>query len=115
MRGSSRRGIILAEVRRAEQTPGRTPIPGKEFTMDRRCCAAVVLFVAVAALGPPGRTQNPAPAKAADDGGWTMDFPEERGDLGPTGRNRYFILEPGYRMVLRKGDLELIKAVLPET
>jgi hypothetical protein len=89
---------------------------GKEFTVDRRFCAAIVLFaslVAVAALGPPARTQNPA--KPADEGGWTMDFPEERGDLGPTGRNRYFILEPGYQMVLRKGDLELIKAVLPET
>ena len=39
----------------------------------------------------------------------------EPGELGPTGRNPYFILEPGYFLVLRKGNEELTITVLDET
>src|SRR5262249_51522513 len=35
--------------------------------------------------------------------GWTTEFAVDRKDLGPTGRNPYFILEPGYTLVLEAG------------
>jgi hypothetical protein len=70
-------------------------------------------------LGPPGRTEGQAPPKDAkvekDDRTWTDDFPVEPGELGPTGRNPYFILEPGYFLVLAKGNEELTITVLDET
>ncbi|MGH7352005.1 MAG: hypothetical protein ACREJJ_06470 [Candidatus Methylomirabilales bacterium] len=39
----------------------------------------------------------------------------EKGELVPTGRNPYFILEPGYTLVLEGGDLQVIITVLSET
>ena len=47
--------------------------------------------------------------------GWTKDFPIDKGELVPTGRNPYFILEPGYTLLLEGGDLQLIITVLNET
>jgi hypothetical protein len=38
-----------------------------------------------------------------------------KGDLSPTGRNPYFILEPGYRLVLEEGKEQLVITVLDET
>jgi hypothetical protein len=46
---------------------------------------------------------------------WTTDFPIEKQDLASTGRNPYFILEPGYYLVLKGGDVELTMTVLNET
>jgi hypothetical protein len=46
---------------------------------------------------------------------YTDSFPVGPGELGPTGRNPYFILEPGYQLVLRGGGLELTKLVLDRT
>ena len=47
--------------------------------------------------------------------GWTADFSAEKADLVATGRNPYFILEPGYFLVL-EGDTEQLKiTVLEET
>lgn len=46
---------------------------------------------------------------------WTTDFPIEKQDLAATGRNPYFILEPGYYLVLKGGDVELTMTVLNET
>jgi hypothetical protein len=46
---------------------------------------------------------------------WTTDFPIEKQDLASTGRNPYFILEPGYYLVLKGGDVELTITVLNET
>lgn len=46
---------------------------------------------------------------------WTADFSSEKPDLGPTGRNPYFILEPGYVLTLEDGDEQLIITVLKET
>lgn len=39
----------------------------------------------------------------------------EPGELGSTGRNPYFVLEPGYRLVLEGGDEGLTITVLAET
>ncbi|MBA4064096.1 MAG: hypothetical protein C0501_10365 [Isosphaera sp.] len=75
--------------------------------------------IVLLALGLPGRTEPqdkpPKDAKADKDGPWTESFPVEPGELGPTGRNPYFILEPGYVLVLRKGNEELTVTVLDET
>jgi hypothetical protein len=63
-----------------------------------------------------------APSTRADDKdkedhlkGWTWDFSAEKPDLVSTGRNPYFILEPGYVLVLEGGDEQLTVTVLEET
>lgn len=79
----------------------------------------IVMLIAWIAFAPPARTQPKdqaaKDAKADKDGPWTDDFPVEPGELGPTGRNPYFILEPGYFLILRKGNEELTITVLDET
>ena len=52
----------------------------------------------------------------ADDR-WTANFPlaMEKNDLVATGRNPYFILEPGYVLVLEGGGAQLTITVLDET
>ena len=47
--------------------------------------------------------------------GWTADFAAEKPDLVATGRNPYFVLEPGYVLVLEKGDKRLVVTVKDET
>jgi hypothetical protein len=46
---------------------------------------------------------------------WTSEFPIDKQDLASTGRNPYFILEPGHTVVLRGGNEELTITVLNET
>ena len=46
---------------------------------------------------------------------WTREFSVERDELGPTGRNPFFILEPGYTITLVDGTDRLVITVLPET
>ncbi|HTG93760.1 MAG TPA: hypothetical protein VL866_14310 [Pyrinomonadaceae bacterium] len=53
--------------------------------------------------------------KNAKDRPWTMAFNAAPGDLTTTGRNTYFILEPGYELVLADGDKQLVVTVLDET
>src|SRR6058998_4006963 len=48
-------------------------------------------------------------------GDWTSRFVMEGDELVSVGRNRYFILEPGYQMVLEGGGTQLIITVLNET
>ena len=62
------------------------------------------------------------PAPAADDKteggdleGWSSDFSAEKEALVSTGRNPYFILEPGYQLVLEGGNERLVISVLAET
>jgi hypothetical protein len=47
--------------------------------------------------------------------GWTDRFTIEPGDLTSTGRNPYFVLEPGYQLVLEEGVERLVITVLNET
>jgi len=49
------------------------------------------------------------------DDGWTREFHVEPGELASTGRNPYFILEPGYALVLEGGTTRLVITVLNET
>ena len=46
---------------------------------------------------------------------WTESFGVEPGELTSTGRNPYFVLEPGYRLTLEHGDERLVITVLDET
>lgn len=73
------------------------------------------VLLALVAFVPSGRT-GPQDGKAdKDTRPWTDFFAVEPGELGPTGRNPFFILEPGYVLVLRKGNEELTVTVLDET
>jgi hypothetical protein len=46
---------------------------------------------------------------------WTNDFSAEKDALVSTGHNTFFILEPGYQLVLEKGKERLVITVLNET
>ena len=72
--------------------------------------AAVVGFVVVGAATS-GDDKNTEEVFA----GWTSDFSTEKPDLVSTGRNPYFILEPGYVLVLESGDERLVVTVKDET
>ena len=67
-----------------------------------------VIGVVVAGLWAAG----PAGVQAKD---WARDFPVEAGELASTGRNPYFILEPGYTLVLEGKGERLVVTVLDET
>jgi hypothetical protein len=56
-------------------------------------------------------------AQAQDPGrqAWRDTFAVDKANLADSGRSTYFILEPGYRMVLRKGKDTLTVTVLQET
>jgi hypothetical protein len=47
--------------------------------------------------------------------GWQQEFGIAKCNLLATGRNEYFILEPGYQLVLEGGDTKLQITVLDET
>lgn len=55
------------------------------------------------------------PAQSADDKSWVRDFKVDPNELSSTGRNPYFILEPGYFLALEKGGERLTITVLDET
>jgi hypothetical protein len=46
---------------------------------------------------------------------WTSEFAVDKRELSATGRNTYFILEPGYRLVFEDGNERLVITVLAET
>ncbi|PYN16132.1 MAG: hypothetical protein DME05_09420 [Candidatus Rokuibacteriota bacterium] len=54
-------------------------------------------------------------AACARFGDWTSVFLVEKDELLSVGRNPYFILEPGYRLVLEGDGAQLIITVLNET
>lgn len=46
---------------------------------------------------------------------WTTDFGVEKAELASSGRNPYFILEPGYQLTLEDGNERLVITVLKQT
>jgi len=54
-------------------------------------------------------------AAAQEDAVFTTDFAAERDALTATGKNAYFVLEPGVQLVLEDGDERLVITVLNET
>lgn len=60
------------------------------------------------------------PAEIANEqknaaGSWATEFAVEKSDLSATGRNTYFILEPGYQLTFEGGKERLVITVLAET
>jgi hypothetical protein len=76
-------------------------------------CLSLLAFVGLVAF----HTLAPSAEKEKDDpfAGWSADFAAEKADLVATGRNPYFILEPGYVLVLAGGGEEVTITVLAET
>lgn len=60
-------------------------------------------------------TDTRANQQKKDDSSWTTEFAVEKGELSSTGRNPYFILEPGYQSVFEGGKERLVITVLDET
>lgn len=54
-------------------------------------------------------------AQTRDDQTWTSDFRLEPDELTSIGRNPYFILEPGYLLMLEAGNERQTITVLNET
>jgi|GEM_PF-2673464 len=54
-------------------------------------------------------------AQTSDSQTWTSDFRLQPDELTSVGRNPYFILEPGYVLVLAAGNQRLTITVLNET
>jgi hypothetical protein len=52
---------------------------------------------------------------AQDEQSWTQVFTLDPGELSSTGRNPYFVLEPGYQLVLEEGTERLTITVLDAT
>ena len=67
----------------------------------------LILVVASAAVLVPGQGEP--------DAAWTQDFPVEPGELVSTGRKPFFVLEPGYTLVLEDDEDRLVVTVLDET
>jgi hypothetical protein len=55
------------------------------------------------------------PAAQQADERWTRAFTVDAGDWASSGRNPYFVLEPGYGLVLQDGAVQLVITVLDET
>ena len=76
----------------------------------RRCFFALLLVAPGAVFSQAGKT---APGRQ-----WTAGFRLTSCDFAPAGRLEYFILEPGYRLILEgreKQPVRLIVTVMPET
>lgn len=69
---------------------------------------ALVLMAAITTLA----CVSASAAAAAD---WTSEFTLDKSDLASTGRNPYFILEPGYQLVLKDDEGVLTVTVLNDT
>lgn len=54
-------------------------------------------------------------ARRGDTGSAADSAQRQPPDLGPTGRNDFYILEPGYQLVLERGRERLEVTVLPDT
>ena len=82
-----------------------------------RQTGAVIVVTGLMLLGVIGCTsaRRSIPADERSDAGWREHFDVRRSDLGPTGSNAYFVLEPGTVATFRDEDEELVITVLDET
>ncbi len=53
--------------------------------------------------------------QSSADTSWTSEFAVEKGELSPTGRNPYFVLEPGYQLHFENSKEQLTITVLNDT
>jgi uncharacterized Fe-S cluster protein YjdI len=77
--------------------------------MMRRTFQTVLTMAAMLALSA-AWTQDKAPSS-----GWQEEFDISKCTMMTTGRNPYFVLEPGFQLVLEGGDTKLHITVLNET
>jgi len=70
-----------------------------------------IIFIGLLAY----RMDAQANEQKKDGSTWTTKFAVERSELSTTGRNPYFILEPGYQLVFEGGKERLVITVLDET
>ena len=79
------------------------------------CCfsAAAVIGIAFLESGAGAGAEKKKGDKQS--GAWTDDFSSEKADLVSTGRNPYFILEPGFQRVLEGGNERFVNTVFNET
>lgn len=78
--------------------------------------AGVAVFMAMSRSRNADSTAVEGSAAGTRDGtAYTADFSGDADELTATGRNPYFILEPGHTEVLRDGGDELVITVLDET
>lgn len=76
--------------------------------------SAIPALVALLAVSSPASPAiMPAPPQASSD--WTSSFGVEPGELASTGRNPFFVLEPGYQLTLEDGKDRLVITVLNDT
>lgn len=73
--------------------------------------AAIVIMAMISAPNHV-RAQN---ASAQNDSSWQKEFGLSERTLSPTGRNPYFVLEPGFQLVLQNEEEKLTITVLDET
>jgi uncharacterized membrane protein YkoI len=73
------------------------------------------LGIAVMALAVVGLAACAKSEQAGGAAGWKDGFAVDKNDLARTGRNPYFILEPGYRLHVSSGKDTLVVSVLEET
>ena len=71
----------------------------------------VIVFLTAVTIAP----QRAACSQPPDQNPWTSTFAVEPGELVATGRNPYFILEPGYQLILEGGSVRLAVTVLDTT
>jgi hypothetical protein len=69
----------------------------------------ILLIIAASLVFTPAWSQVRAPERS-----WQEEFELERCTLETTGRNRYFVLEPGFQLVLEGGGTKLQITVLNE-
>jgi len=74
----------------------------------RHGVAGIALVATLASGAGPG-------APAQGDRTWTREFAVDKRELRSTGRNPYFVLEPGFSIVLEEGAERVTKTVLNET
>ena len=75
--------------------------------------AAAVVALLTASLAAGEKTTRPA--DPAGDAAWQQEFKLAERQLGPTGRNPFFVLEPGFQVVLEGDHEKLIVTVLDAT
>lgn len=73
--------------------------------------ATIVMIAAISATGCM-RSGNSSPYSKSS---WQDEFGISKRTLVPTGRNRYFVLEPGFQIVLEGGNERVAITVLDET
>jgi hypothetical protein len=102
------RGRLRADRSTRRARRGVPSYRGRGHTSrGRRINARIIAWGLALSLGiavPGLRAQDPGKEKDKEkgkckDAEWTSTFHVEKGELSPTGRNPYFILEPGYKLV----------------